>query len=75
MIGLTGARYCDKEIWSRSKQIWVCCRQPAKACLPSDYIGAGIDLCERHAARSSCQGFLDDCTTTELSPQQSGGAP
>ena len=49
VIDAEGRRLCDKEIWSRTKQMWCGCRIPAAVTIPSKYICAGLDLCKRHS--------------------------
>lgn len=49
MIDSEGRRVCDKEIWSRTKRMWCGCRQPARVTLPSQYVCAGLDFCNKHA--------------------------
>lgn len=49
MIDADGRRICDKEIWSRTKGEWCGCRRPAKETVPSQYICAGLDFCDKHS--------------------------
>ncbi len=49
MIDAEGRRLCDKEYWSRSQGMWCGCRSLATTSVPSAYICAGLDYCDRHA--------------------------
>lgn len=50
MIDAAGNRICDKEIWSRKQGLWCGCRRTATINVPSQYICAGLDFCDRHTA-------------------------
>lgn len=48
MITDEGKRVCDKEIWSRIKQMWCGCRKLAMINVKSEYVASGLDYCNKH---------------------------
>lgn len=51
MVNATGKRICDKEIWSRKRNMWVGCCKPANVIVSSRWVCSGLDYCEKHAPK------------------------
>jgi hypothetical protein len=59
MVTADGKRVCDKEVWSRTRHLWVGCRKPATNTVESKWNVSGLDYCQCHTPLRYCVQELE----------------